>query len=98
MDADIREVAPKLINNSNQLKKNYFIFWRHSKNFIKKNLTKKYNVRFHKVFLRRSKKFFIIKNFFLDKIVFQFQIKKKIIVKNFFFKQKKFQIKKNGYC
>ena len=26
MDTDIREVAPKLINNSNQLKKNYFIF------------------------------------------------------------------------
>ena len=36
----------------------------------------------------------MIKIFFLDKIVFQFQIKKKIIVKNFFLNKKNFRLKK----
>ena len=36
MDADIREVAPKLINNWNQLKKIILSFEDIQKNFIKK--------------------------------------------------------------
>ena len=61
MDVDIREIVPKLINNSNQLKKKIYLL-KAFKKFYQKKLNKKIEeLDFIKVFWRRSKKIFLIK-------------------------------------